>query len=318
VQKSDGTPIEGVTVSVDGKGWDGVTDASGNFDFGEVPPDTYTVSGEKSCCAPASQTQNAPLGSATQFTLVMTTCSITSETVATAPPSRNRKKVGVGEEVTLTFSLGNASWTTSGGKLSSTSGPSVTFAAPDRAASVTVTASGSSCTCAITFDVVEPSEARRQQKPGTGIEHTKNRPDIGIATDLYLFPDDVCFYNVEYKEKDVIAVTSGVYDQRPLKGMGHHPSRNFWTFSMTVVSGLGTKVNSPGDQAYSGDPMTPAPFAPGSISFDIPYVFRVAGGAEKQFATVRQIHTLANDGTLTVSKAGATATLQVSSDSSSF
>jgi hypothetical protein len=72
VQATDGSPVEGVTVSVDGKGWSGVTDASGNFDFGEVPPDTYTVNGQKDCFAPPNaQTQNAPLGASTQYQLVM-------------------------------------------------------------------------------------------------------------------------------------------------------------------------------------------------------------------------------------------------------
>src|SRR5713101_5209824 len=205
------------------------------------------------------------------------TCSITSETVATQPADRARTKIGVGEEVHLTFSLGSAAWTAPGASLSSNSGSTVTLTAPERAASITVSATGSGCTAHLTFQVVEPSGARRKQKPGTNLKHKLNRPSIGIKTDLYVLPDDVCFYNIEYRELDVTAVTSGVYDGPPLKGSGHHPNPGFLTFSMTVEPGYGTKVNSGGDQAFSGDTGTPPPFAPGSISFDIPYVFRVAG-----------------------------------------
>jgi hypothetical protein len=79
VQRADGTtPIEGVTVSVSGKEWHGVTDANGNFDFQEVPPDTYTVVGEKDGYDPvpivaltASQTQDVPAGTSVQFILTL-------------------------------------------------------------------------------------------------------------------------------------------------------------------------------------------------------------------------------------------------------
>jgi hypothetical protein len=76
VQQTDGTPVQGVTVSVDGKGWSGVTDASGNFDFGVVPPDTYTVTAQGNCPSPPppspiSQTQPVPQGASTQFKLVL-------------------------------------------------------------------------------------------------------------------------------------------------------------------------------------------------------------------------------------------------------
>ncbi len=73
VQTSTGTPVEGATVSVDGKGWSGVTDAGGNFSFGQVPPDTYTVQGEKPKYGPnpASQTQIVAAGTSQQFQLVL-------------------------------------------------------------------------------------------------------------------------------------------------------------------------------------------------------------------------------------------------------
>lgn len=244
------------------------------------------------------------------------TCNITSETFATAPANRARTKVGVGEEVTLKFSLGNASWSTIAGRLSSLSGASVVFTAPDRAASVTVTATGSGCTATITFTVVEPSSVRMRRYPGTGVKHTVHRPDVGIRTEIYLLPDDVCFYNVSYHEVDVHAVCSGVYS--PFTGLGHDPHPATLGMSMTVIAGLGTKANAM-DSVYSGDPGTLPPFPPGSEVYDIPYEFKVGAGPWKQFATVRHDCSLATDGvTLTVTKAGATGTVRVGDSSSSF
>jgi hypothetical protein len=74
VQTASGDPLPDVTVSVTGKGWAGVTDKDGNFDFGDVAPDTYTVEGKKDGCKPASvdQTLKAPAGTMTQFNLTMT------------------------------------------------------------------------------------------------------------------------------------------------------------------------------------------------------------------------------------------------------
>jgi hypothetical protein len=72
VQKTDGTPVDGVTVSVDGKGWSGVTDASGNFDFGEVPADTYTVNGEKTNYGPVPATQSQEVVIATSVVVQLT------------------------------------------------------------------------------------------------------------------------------------------------------------------------------------------------------------------------------------------------------
>ncbi len=73
VQDCSGTPIAGVTVSVGGQGWAGVTDSNGNFDFGDHPPATYTVNGEKTgySPAPASQTLVAAAWTDTQYTLTL-------------------------------------------------------------------------------------------------------------------------------------------------------------------------------------------------------------------------------------------------------
>jgi len=244
-------------------------------------------------------------------------CWIDSQTVATAPANLARTKIGVGEEVNLTFSGGTATWTTTGGRLSSDSGATVRFTAPDRAASITITATGSTCTATIPFNVVEPSDVAQRQTPGTNVKHTVNKPSTGMKMDIYLLPDDVCFYNVETIEEEATANDTGVYAL--IDDKAHHPDTTPSTNSMTVVAGLGTKCNGQ-DKAYSGYPLGTPPFAPGSRIWVIPTNFRVGGGAWKLIKPVTQQHTLASDGTtLTMSKAGGPSpAIQVSDSTSSY
>jgi hypothetical protein len=62
-----------VAVSVGGKGCSGVTDPNGNFDFGDVPPDTYTIMGKRGGYTPTpqSETKAAPAGTPTLYRLVL-------------------------------------------------------------------------------------------------------------------------------------------------------------------------------------------------------------------------------------------------------
>jgi hypothetical protein len=146
-----------------------------------------------------------------------------------------------------------------------------------------------------------------------GLHHTKDRPDSGMQTEIFLTPADVSFQNVQYHEVDVPAVANGVY--APFNGVGHDPNPATLTVD-GVVPGLGSKANAI-DNIYSGDPGTPSPFAPGSITFNIPYEFKVGAGAFKRFATVTQRSSLAADQiTLASSKAGASVTCHVSDPTS--
>jgi hypothetical protein len=76
VQRPDGTPLSGANVSVAGEGWNGVTDVDGNYDFGQVLPDTYTVNGYLEGFRPslASETLFAPAGVLTQYILTLQQC----------------------------------------------------------------------------------------------------------------------------------------------------------------------------------------------------------------------------------------------------
>jgi len=242
-------------------------------------------------------------------------CTLTSETVATQPSNRARTKIGVGEQVDLTVSGGSATWSVSGGgRLSATSGGTVRFTAGDRAASATITAQAPGSTCSITFTIVEPSGVSMTRYPGTGIKHSVNRPDVGIQTAIYFLPDDVSFYRLQYHEVDVPCVCTGVY--MPFNGVGHDPHPATLSLSQDVVAGLGTKCNAM-DSVYSGDPGTPAPFAPVVETFPIPYEYKVIGGAWHRFATVNQVCALAGTN-LTASKAGAAGATTVAAATSTY
>jgi hypothetical protein len=235
---------------------------------------------------------------------------ITGATVATAPGARTRTTIGVGEEVTLTYSAGSADWATTAGRLSAVRGVSVTLTAPDAAGQVTVTAG----TAKISYTAIAPNIVLMERFPDTGISHTKDRPDSGIQTRPYLGPDTVNFYNIKYHEVNVGAMASGVY--KPFDGIGHdlHPK----TIRMfdDVVAGMGTRTRGK-DTVCSGDPATPAPFETGSILYIIPYEYQVGDGPFRRFAYATQmcLYNAANSA-LYAYKAGAKGLTNVGSPTS--
>jgi len=241
---------------------------------------------------------------------------ITSETVATAPGARTRTDIGVGEEVNLTFSAGSATWATTAGTLSATTGATVTLTAPDTAQHVGIGAVGGGRSANLAFSVLAPNGVHRDRLPGSGIKHTLNFPDSGIQTESFLLPDTVNFGNTEYHEVDSPAATSGTYSCH--SGVSHDPSPSTIPVADTVVTGKGSGPNGR-DQAYSGHCGGSSPFTPGSLSFVIPYEYRVGTGPFRRFATVIQMHTLANDASrLTSDKAGAHGETTVAAATSTF
>jgi len=239
---------------------------------------------------------------------------ITSLTIFEQPGARTRTTIGVGEQVFLTHSPGSATWTTTAGTVSPGTGVMVIFTAPDTAQTVTVT--GGAAT--IAFTVIAPANVHMDRFAGTGVGHTKDLPDSGIRTLAFLLPDTVNFGNVIYREMDVPGVGTGVYACNPAKnghcgaGGGGAPCPDLFATD-TVIAGKGTKGDPLGDCAYSGHcgtspPFNP-PYAPGSVTIDIPYQYKVklGGGAYHPFPKpVSQMHTLAADAsTLTSDKAGA-------------
>ncbi len=245
---------------------------------------------------------------------------ITSQTVVTSPGARTRTTIGVGEEVNLTHSPGSATWSTTEGAapLSATRGTKVLFTAPDTSPATTKRITVTAGAATIVFDVLAPTSVAQSREPGTGVKHTKDQPDSGIASRTFLGPDTVNFNKVRWRELDVAGVvTPGVYSCNPASG-GHcgaggggAPCADF-ALSDTVVAGKGTQDFPPPDCAYSGHCGTAPPFAPGSITLNIPYEYKVGTGAFHRFFTVTQQHVLAADSsTLMTTKAGASGTTTV-------
>jgi hypothetical protein len=69
VQDCSGAAMPDVEVTATGQP-NGFTDSQGNWDFGDVPPGMYTVTGLLANSTPASQTLQAPAGQKTTFNLV--------------------------------------------------------------------------------------------------------------------------------------------------------------------------------------------------------------------------------------------------------
>ncbi|MDD5295538.1 MAG: hypothetical protein PHU46_01390 [Rhodocyclaceae bacterium] len=239
---------------------------------------------------------------------------ITSQTVMTQPPNRARTRLGVGERVRVTYSLGAATWTKAGdGNLSSASGATITFTAPNAAGTTTLTATGGGCSATIAFTIVAPGSVHMTRLHPHQVEHNQTYANVGMLTNIFLAPDDVNFYRVQFLELEIACTADGVYACQ--NGHGHGPNPNGLGATTQVVSGKGTKMDA-NDHVYSG--CCPTPCAPwvapqtGREHFAIPWQWRVgAAGAWHTLTTVHQrVHCDATGG-LTASKAGAVAHAQV-------
>lgn len=234
-----------------------------------------------------------------------TNATIVSQTVATVPSNRARTRLGVGESANLTFSLGDAKWSINlpdpeGGSLSTTSGAAVVYTAPERAANVTITATGHGCTKTIQFTIVEPSGVRMERKPGTLGNHRLNSASVGFIGDIYILPADVSFEHCSYREGEVDAVGSGCFQAHYASHhVGHHPNPNPIPIDAPTSDTSGSKVNGYDQIAASSSTCE------GGWTWSIPWYFQVGSGLEKRFTTVDQVVAINAAGTATISKAGA-------------
>ena len=232
-------------------------------------------------------------------------CTITSETVSTARINRQRTRIGVGEQVTLTATP-SASYTWSvvgGGTLSSTSGDSVVFTAGDRASTSTITARRNGCTCIARFTVVEPSGAHQVQHDGT--LHESGTASAGFMGITYLEPRDVSFENIEVIEGECPATATGI---RAGDNGKMHPR---WPSRASVAGGTdatGSMVEGPNNSGgvYWDFVFTNVGALRGNGTFEwnIPWLFRVNGGAEKEFTRLLHRAVYEPSGRVTMSKGG--------------
>ena len=228
---------------------------------------------------------------------------VATRTVATAVLDRARTKVGIAEEVTLTYSAGAATWTVSGGgTVTPASGSAVTYRAPDRSGVATITATGSAGVVTTRLTVVEPSGFVMEQAPGTNLRHTAGRPDCGFKGKMILQPDDVSFENIEVRELNSFSTASGFY--APFNHITHQPASQTASAWFTVNPPSGGKGSSPNmlDQIYSGDPGGGPPFTAGDLVFPCTWEFKVGSGAPRAMPAAIHRQEVDTAGKCTISK----------------
>jgi hypothetical protein len=239
-----------------------------------------------------------------------------TQTIATQPDTRTRKTIGVGEEVSLWFEptpRGNITWTVeeglSVGSVNPATGAATTFKAgtDDGTGTVKATLAGGQ-TASAAFTIIAPTGVKMVFDARTA----QSDPTIFLGfifeTKIYIAPDNVSFYNCDFKEGQANAVCAGYFDY--LQGYPHDMGE-LVSGKDVVVAGKGTELAG-GDQV-SGTTKNPgAPYAPGTFVWNLPWSYYVKGNGGRVFTPVEQKSDLqgaGNVGTLKVSKAGADDTM---------
>ena len=157
---------------------------------------------------------------------------ITNVTVATGhgDGNANRKKVGIGEKVTLTGDVAG-DWSASRGTLPAdkTGKLSVTWQAPDAAdASAKIELKVAANNKAdVTFNVVEPSDAFFKDKGAYAIYPSDGAGASFEGKNAEFKPSDVSFKNVEHREGGGVSTGTGAWKAAGVMGMTH--SNGTWT-----------------------------------------------------------------------------------------
>lgn len=275
------------------------TSAAGTHSYTATATATYTFTAKGDCPCPSS-----PQSKSGSKTVNATVMEIVTQTAATVPQDRTRKKVGVGEPVTITCQPASVSPTWSPGTyLNATSGNPVTFTAPDIATTATVTATYAGASCSVTFTVVEPA-SETAVKDGADDTWPAGTQGAGMHLEITIHPDDVSFEYVESRE--VAGPASNITGYFTT----HTPPAHNPTGWIRIASG-----NHKWDHAafWSWPPdlgNPPTQWSTGGYDWDIPIQWRVVGKTKIGTLPNRlQTHRItAANGTSTVSKLGCSAT----------
>jgi len=155
---------------------------------------------------------------------------LVSQTVAVYPYDLARTNLGVGEQVNLFFVPelhANATWSTTAGSLSVTSGKTNLFTAPSNAANVTVTATISGKSISKSFNVFEPSGIDHGQitynySTAFPVGYAAAKMDVSAV----IAPTNVSFYRVCVMEVPGPATNvTGIFTNNP----PYHSTAGFWS-----------------------------------------------------------------------------------------
>jgi hypothetical protein len=225
---------------------------------------------------------------------------IETETIATKPQDRKRKKVGVGEEVNLTFKPSSITinWSVEGnkGSIAPATGTTTIYTAHNETTEGKVRAEFKGASKVTSFDVVEPSGVSMEVVNSL---NSKNPFRAGFKGQPYILPKDVNFEKISIYEGQCNGVGIDYFA----------PDNDQHQVGATVgmagfVDGKGTKVNAT-DTIFTT--ATRTPYTNGTFTWLIPWSYKL-GGADKLFATVNHEEdlTVANGvATLKMSKGGA-------------
>lgn len=237
---------------------------------------------------------------------------IKTETVATVPSDRNRRTVGVGEEVRVSFcpKLNDAvGWSVLDGGLRGLAG-SVMLNAVSKASTARVMASCGAVRCSVDFMVIEPREVVIE-RVFLKTWHINGTASAGFLGQPYLHPTNVSFANIEIREQTVEGSGSGFYKYRD----GEVHPRGDW---IALVEGTAEKPNKVNGIDRIRSSAKVPPFSPGSFVWAIPWEYRVSNGREEMFDTVAHMEVADANGRVVISKGGATAYADASDPTSDF
>lgn len=232
---------------------------------------------------------------------------------------RDRSRIGVGEEVRLTYSRGFARWTLQGeGRFAvgmesahTANGTNVSFLAGDVDGTIDIEARGSGCHVLISFQVVAPRSLTCF--PTTGVLHNGGTADVGAYMNKRIGPNYVSFANVSFIEQDAFAVATGMW--LPNQGNTHNPTGVVVRGSERVKRRGGTWLPI-SDECYSGTCYSDVDFQAGiagGFYHDIPYWYGVRDDTPNRptvFSPIRQtvetLNSLGTPSTSTLDKGGYT------------
>ena len=265
---------------------------------------------------------------------------IITETVATDPPDRTRKTIGVGEEVKLTL-LPNALFAgksivwekdTASGELENSNNPVITFTAPDRETHTTITAKHQGVAVAsVTLHTIEPDNLLFENRLSADIfgaaPPKANYLGLEYMADVYLQPATVNFGMITVLEGYAVTQTEpGYFRDYPPNA---HPQ---WKdpFSLengksSWVAGKGTLIHFTQGGDFPGgatENVYQCPLRDGYAWWDLPWMFRVGeNGAFKTFKMVKQdfrVIGAGTDGLFRVTKGASGAEIKTGDDEAYF
>jgi hypothetical protein len=258
---------------------------------------------------------------------------IVTETVATSPPDRARKTIGVGEEVKLSFVPALPSsivptWTRIGD--GDIDGQKKVFTAPDHNATTTITANfGSGASCSTVFQTIEPSDILFENfyidEATSGAPPGKKYLCVRYGANVYFRPASVNFGKITVIEGFAATQTEpGYFRDYPPSNHGQWSApRSLVSDGSIWVEGKGTKADWEGGDCITGltKDVCQYPLRDGYAWWDIDWSFCVGDGQFKPFHTVRQDFRVigsGTNGTLRVTKGASGAEISTGDSTAHF